>query len=117
MCSSGSATPFGPGAPANAARRTSPLLPSGYEDFLRAIGQALDQHPAEAIAVAEYAQMIIVTGLAKLDTAMQTSLGGVEWILRADEIQQVLDQSFRRRQAGDRSSGTGRSLFRRLSRE
>ncbi len=96
---------------------TSPLLPSGYEDFLRAIGQALDQHPAEAIAVAEYAQMIIVTGLTKLDTAMQTSLGGVEWILRADEIQQVLDQSFRRRQAGDRSSGTGRSLFRRLSRE
>lgn len=83
---------------------TSPLLPSGYEDFLRAIGAALDQHEAESITIAEFASVIVVGGNTKADTPEQISLGGLQWILQRDEILQVLDEGYRRREARNRPS-------------
>ena len=41
-------------------RSTSPLLPTGYEDFLRALGHRFDQRVAEAITVSELDKFIAV---------------------------------------------------------
>lgn len=75
----------------------SKLLPTGYEDFLRAIGAALDRHQAEAVTVAEFASVIVVGGSAKLDTPANTTVGNLQWILEQDDIKQVLDAGYRQR--------------------
>ncbi len=86
---------------------TSKLLPSGYEDFLRAIGAALDRHQAEAVTVAEFASVIVVGGSAKLDTSAHTTVGNLQWILQQDDIKQVLDEGYRqRRRAQIRQPGS-----------
>ncbi|MGA7671071.1 MAG: response regulator [Nitrolancea sp.] len=76
----------------------SALLPSGYEDFLRAIGASLDRHKAESISVAEFASVIVVGGSAKVDNSAQTTVGNLQWILQKDDILQILDEGYRRRQ-------------------
>ncbi len=78
---------------------TSALLPSGYEDFLRAIGAALDQHQAEAITIAEFASVIVVGGNAPLANDSQIKVGNLQWILQKDDILLILDEGYRRRQA------------------
>jgi hypothetical protein len=82
------------------------LLPSGYEDFFRAIGAALDQHQAESITIAEFATVFAIGGHLTVDTADQPAFGGLQWILHKDEIRQVLDEGYRRRQAHNRPSGS-----------
>ncbi len=75
----------------------SPLLPSGYEDFLRAIGAALDQHEAETVTISEFASIIVVGGSARLDNTARTTVGNLQWILKKDDIDQILDEGYRRR--------------------
>ena len=84
----------------------SPLLPSGYEDFLRAIGGALDRHKAESISVAEFASVIVVGGSAKVDNSTQTTVGNLQWILQKDDILQILDEGYRRRQKTQNQQGS-----------
>jgi DNA-binding response OmpR family regulator len=75
----------------------SPLLPSGYEDFLRAIGGALDRHKAESISVVEFASVIVVGGRSTLESSSKSGVGNLQWILQQDDILQVLDDGYRRR--------------------
>ncbi len=84
----------------------SALLPSGYEDFLRAIGAALDRHKAESISVAEFASVIVVGGSAKVDTSVQTTVGNLQWILQKDDILQILDEGYRRRAKTQNQQGS-----------
>jgi DNA-binding response OmpR family regulator len=80
---------------------TSSLLPSGYEDFLRAIGAALDRHKAEAITIAEFSSVIVVGGSAQVDNSTQTTVGNLQWILHKDEVLQLLDEGYRRRKKAE----------------
>jgi len=78
-------------------QRTGLLLPTGYEDVLRAIGQRLDEQKAEAIAFNELGQVIVVTGLAKQDGLAHTIPTSFEWVLNAEDVSQVLDDAYRNR--------------------
>ncbi len=86
---------------------TSPLLPSGYEDFLRAIGSALDRHEAESVTVAEYESVIVIGGNAKVDNSQQTVVGNLQWILKKDDILQILDEGYRRRRTAAKRGQSG----------
>jgi CheY-like chemotaxis protein len=78
-------------------RSRSPLLPMGYEDFLRALGYWLDTRIAEAVTVTELDQFVAVGGIGKVDGGAQTSLEPFQRLFRADEIADLLDGAYRRR--------------------
>lgn len=86
----------------------TPLLPTGYEDFLRALGYRLDQQLAEATTIGEMESFIAVGGVAMLDGRGQTSLGPFQHLLRSDDIAYLLEEAFQRR--AKRPSALGRLL-------
>ena len=77
--------------------RPHPLLPTGYEDFLRALGWRLDEQRAEAITVAELEGFVAVVGLAKVERYERADIAPFQRLLRADDIAALLDDAFRRR--------------------
>lgn len=83
----------------------SPLLPSGYEDFFRAIGSALDRNKADSVSVSEFASIVVVGGNSRAENSAHTTLGNLQWVLQAEDIARVLDESFGRRGAPDKPSG------------
>ena len=78
-------------------RASSLLLPTGYEDFLRALGYRLDTHMAAAVSVTELEGFVAVGGVAKVEASEQTNVGPLQWLMRADDIAYLLDEAFRRR--------------------
>jgi DNA-binding NarL/FixJ family response regulator len=78
-------------------RSTSALLPTGYEDFLRALGQRFDDRFAEAVTVTELDSFVAVGGVAKVDATGQTGFAPLQWLMRADDITYLLNEAFRRR--------------------
>lgn len=87
----------------NRLRYRSPLLETGYEDFLRALGYWLDGRDAEAITVTELDQFVAVGGIGKVDGGAQTMLEPFQRLWRADDIARMLHEA-RSRRAGN--SGT-----------
>lgn len=83
----------------------SPLLPSGYEDFFRAIGSALDQNKADSVSISEFSSMVVVGGNVRVENSAHTTLGNLQWVLPAEDIAQILDEGYRRRAATGNSSG------------
>lgn len=79
-------------------RTITPLLPTGYEDFLRALGYHLDRRVAEAVTITELDGFIAVGGVAKAEGIGHTTIEPFQQLLRHDEIAYLLDQAFRRRQ-------------------
>jgi CheY-like chemotaxis protein len=78
-------------------RSRSPLLTTGYEDFLRALGCRLDQHLAEAITISELGDIVAVGGVAKVDGYGQTTIEPLQWLMQPDDIAFMLDEAYRRR--------------------
>lgn len=78
-------------------RSTSSLLPTGYEDFLRALGHRLDTQFSEAVSISELDSFVAVGGVARTDGFNRTSLSPLQWLLRNDDITYLLDEAFRRR--------------------
>jgi hypothetical protein len=76
--------------------RNTPLIPTGYEDLLRAIGFELDQRLAKAVTLHETHRSIFVAGLAASDSA-SGSFSPFDLTLTERDIQSVLDAAFRRR--------------------
>jgi len=74
-------------------RPSSPLLPSGYEDFLRALGHRLDRGLAEAVTVTELEEFVAVGGVEYADGAF----GPFQHIMRPDDIALLVDEAFQRR--------------------
>lgn len=74
-------------------RSASPLVPSGYEDFLRALGYRLDAHLAEAVTVAELDGFIAIGGVDNTGGAF----GPFQTLMRPDDIALLLDEAFQRR--------------------
>jgi CheY-like chemotaxis protein len=88
-------------------RSTSPLLPTGYEDFLRALGFRLDHQFAEAVTITELDSFVAVGGVAKVETTGQTGFGPLQWLLRSDDTVYLLDEAFRRRTQPQESRHSG----------
>jgi CheY-like chemotaxis protein len=83
----------------------SPLLPSGYEDFFRAIGAALDQNKADSVSISEFSSMVVVGGNVRVENSAHTTLGNLQWVLHAEDIAQILDEGYRRRAALGKPAG------------
>jgi DNA-binding NarL/FixJ family response regulator len=73
------------------------LLPTGYEDFLRATGFQLDYHAAEAVTISELDEVVAVGGIGRVDETGISRLGPIQWLFRAKEVAALLDQAYRRR--------------------
>jgi CheY-like chemotaxis protein len=92
-------------------RARSHLLPTGYEDFLRAVGFRLDDHGAEVVTVTELTTFVAVGGMALEDGRQHGVLAPLEWVLGAEEIEAILDEAYRRRApVVEKSSLMGRLL-------
>ena len=77
--------------------RPHPLLPTGYGDFLRALGFRLDKQRAEAITIAELEGFVAIGDLALVERYERTDIVPFQHLLRADEIGALLDETFRQR--------------------
>lgn len=88
-------------------RVATALLPTGYEDALRALGHRLDGRQAEAITVTELDSLVVVGGIALQDGHGHLTLEPFHEVLQVDDITYLLDEAFRRR-AAPRRSGLAR---------
>ena len=97
-------------------RSTSPLLPTGYEDFLRALGRWLDEQQAEAITVTDLDSFVAVGGVARAEGRGHTAVEPLRALLYPDDITALLDEAFRRRAVVPKEgTGFARLLGRRAS--
>jgi CheY-like chemotaxis protein len=78
-------------------RPSDVLLPTGYEDFLRALGHHLDSGSMQAITVTELEPLIAVGGIAPLENSNDTTFAPFYELLQSDHIKYLLDEAFRRR--------------------
>jgi CheY-like chemotaxis protein len=90
----------------NHQRARSTLLPTGYEDFLRAVGFRLDNWAAEVVTITELTSLVAVGGMALEDSREQGMLAPLEWVLGAEEIEAILDEAYRRRTASPAPRGS-----------
>lgn len=86
-------------------------LPTGYEDFLRAVGYELDQRKAEAITITEFDRAVAIGGVALLAQGGDYGLGPFQEVLTAEDIGYMLDAAFKRR-ARPQQGGLGGLLRR-----
>lgn len=93
-------------------RAVGPLLPTGYEDVLRALGHALDARQAEAITITELDAFVVVAGVGQADGEGAHALAPFQQLLRQDDITTLLDAAFRRRVKATSPSRLGRLLGR-----
>ncbi len=77
-------------------RTRSMILPTGYEDMLRALGYELDQRLAKSITVHEAQESLFVAGLAATDHTTGT-FSPFDFSLDAYAVQNMLDAAFKRR--------------------
>lgn len=77
-------------------RRKSLVLPTGYEDFLRALGYELDQRESKSIVVTECDDHIFVAGLEQVGGS-NGGFGPFDETLASEQIDALLDTAFRRR--------------------
>jgi DNA-binding response OmpR family regulator len=80
-------------------QRSGALVPTGYEDLFRSIGRNLDDRAAEAVTFSELRELVVVSGLAKNDSAAHVVPLPFEWVLDADDIAKMLDEAYRQRAA------------------
>lgn len=78
----------------------SPLLPTGYEDFLRALGHDLDQRNATGVLISELRNVVVVSGVEPGVVTGNPALVPFEDQLRPNDIERLLDEAFRRRASG-----------------
>ncbi len=76
-----------------------PLCPTGYEDFLRALGYELDKISARNVTVQEMVDCFAVSYQELAPTAEGYAHNPRSLILDMSAIQEILDEAFRRRGA------------------
>jgi DNA-binding response OmpR family regulator len=91
-------------------RTPLPLLPTGYEDFLRAVGRRLDEQHAEAVTLSDLGTFIAVGGVSVAEAYEQTRIGPLQWLMRDEDITFLLDESYRLRAASNKRSLFGRVI-------
>jgi len=80
-----------------------PLLPTGYEDALRAIGHELDGHEAKQVTIVELEQHLMVCGRRRTDGYHESGHDRFEWMLGPEALRAWLDQGYYRRDSGRRA--------------
>src|SRR5690554_1679875 len=75
-------------------RKGASIVPTGYEDLLRALGWELDQRLAKAITIHENSTTLFVAGLAAGDNATG-SFSPFDFTLGEADIQAILDAAFK----------------------
>jgi hypothetical protein len=75
----------------------SPLMPTGYEDCLRALGYALDDYYAAGVMLCELRQVLVVTGVRRGEAGGTQAYIAFEEQLHAQDIEQLLNDAFARR--------------------
>jgi len=93
-------------------RAASHLLPTGYEDVLRALGHDLDERLAEAITITELDAFVVVAGVEQREAFGAHALAPFQQLLRQDDLATLLDAAFRRRVKATTPSRLGRLLGR-----
>ena len=79
-------------------RRTrNSLLPTGYEDFLRALGYWLDSEGASWVTISELVSMIAVHGWTGREGYRGVQVVPFELFLTGEDIETHLEEAFRRR--------------------
>lgn len=97
-------------------RTASTLLPTGYEDYFRAIGYQLDQHAAEAVTISELEELAVVGGVGRVDETGVSRYGPIQWLFHPDDVAVLLDQAYqRRRDLSVRKAPGGKSILQRLT--
>ncbi len=82
------------------------LLPTGYEDFFRALGFLLDNQSATSITVLELNTHVLVTGKQPVrNSVSQTPMQIFERYLTTDDMQKLLDDAFQRRAGPPKREG------------
>jgi hypothetical protein len=77
-------------------RKGATIVPTGYEDLLRALGWELDQRLAKSITIHEAQSSLFVAGLAAGDNATG-SFSPFDFTLNEADVQAILDAAFGRR--------------------
>jgi DNA-binding NarL/FixJ family response regulator len=80
--------------------KTLELMPTGYEDFLRALGFRLDEMKAESISITEFADCVGIQGRSDQGASLGPLLAPFEIFMTRDDIELMLDEAFKRRGAG-----------------
>ena len=75
----------------------SPLLPTGYEDFLRSLGWDFDRIGAANVVVSELMSVFAVSGLERQERARITTFAPFERYLSPENVQVLLDDAFSQR--------------------
>jgi hypothetical protein len=79
------------------ARLTSALLPTGYEDALRAIGYEMDLLVVKMIAIVECPSRLLVSGQRHEETSAGSVFVPFDESLSAADVRATLDAAFQRR--------------------
>lgn len=88
--------------------RHSTVLPTGYQDFLRALGFLLDNQSAIGFTIIELESHILVNGLEPSDsTTGHTAFRRFERYLTREHLQQLLDDAIKRRLDAPRRERSG----------
>jgi DNA-binding NarL/FixJ family response regulator len=83
------------------------LLPTGYEDALRALGHELDRRTAERVTILELEQCLLVCGHQPTEGHRENASSRFEWVLAAEELAALLDGSYDQRSRGQATPGRG----------
>jgi len=78
-------------------RPASALLPTGYEDFLRALGHRLDERVAENITICELASFVVVSGFVPSGAFPATGYQPFSEVLDAGDVRRLLAEARARR--------------------
>lgn len=87
------------------------LLPTGYEDFFRAIGYQLDQHAAEAITISELEELAVIGGVGRVDETGVSRYGPIQWLFRPEDVAVLLDRAYKRRREASSRQVAGNGGF------
>ena len=75
----------------------SPLRPTGYEDFLRALGYRLDQRRAEAVVIVECSRYFHVSGHERIGDDFQAPLSPFVDLYEVPGINRLVNEAIARR--------------------
>ncbi|MEZ4522754.1 MAG: hypothetical protein R3A46_14075 [Thermomicrobiales bacterium] len=78
----------------------SPLRPTGYEDFLRALGYRLDRRAANAITIVECSRYFHVSGDERIGDEYQAAMTPFAELLEVPGINHLVNEAIGRRSRG-----------------
>ncbi len=104
----------GRGAGERSGSSVGKLIPTGYEDFLRAVGYRLDEHAAEAVTVSELEEIAVVGGVGRVDETGVSRYGPIQWLFYPNDVSNMLDAAYQRRR-DERNRDSSKGFLRRIT--